>query len=121
MRFLAGNHAASVFCEILFSGAFRRSTFSQPFVVGFCTRGQRMLPILHLRPIDGSNFGIATFTPIGFKRLGGRMRPNDASKSGQTMVQITTNVVNSCPCNSRHTPPWVPLESSVGQERKKEA
>src|SRR6266540_836750 len=96
VRFLAGNHAASVFCEILFSGAFRRSTFSQPFVVGFCTRGQRMLPILHLRPIDGSNFGIAAFTPIGFKRLGGRMRPNDASKSGQTMVQITEHSLRAC-------------------------
>src|SRR5216117_3520597 len=63
---------------------------SRSFIdLGFCNRGQRVLPIRHPRPIDDSNVGIATFKQIGFKRLVGRTRPSDASKSGQTMLQVT--------------------------------
>jgi hypothetical protein len=55
----------------------------------FCTSGHRMLQILHFWPIDDSNAGATVLARIGSKGFKDHIRPIDASKSGQSMLQVT--------------------------------
>jgi hypothetical protein len=57
--------------------------------VGLCYHDREMLPILLFRPNEGSQLRKRHSMDFGFTRLTDTKRPNDASRNGQTILQVT--------------------------------